>query len=50
MAPESEDYGEQLRYLTYGKRGDIFRILFTIRGDVIRIIALHHAAQGPYEF
>ncbi len=50
VAPESEDYGEQLRYLTYGKRGDIFRILFTIRGDVIRIIALHHAAQGPYEF
>ena len=49
-APESEDYGEELRYLTYGKRGGVHRILFAIRDDVIRIIALHHGARGSIEF
>lgn len=47
IAPESEVFGEPLRYLTYGKRGNVFRIIFAIRGDVIRVVALHHAAQGP---
>ena len=49
-AEESEHYGEELRYLTYGKRSDVFRILFTIRDDVIRIIAMHHEAQDSIEF
>jgi plasmid stabilization system protein ParE len=49
-APESEDYGEELLYLTYGKRGGVYRILFTIRDDVIRIVALHHGARGSIEF
>jgi plasmid stabilization system protein ParE len=50
VASESVDYGEELRYLTYGKRGGVYRILFTIRGDVIRIVALHHGAKGSIEF
>ena len=50
VAAESVDHGEELHYLTYGQRGDMFRILFAIRDDVIRIEALHHTAQGPYEF
>jgi plasmid stabilization system protein ParE len=50
VAPESEAYGEELRYLTYGKRSGIYRIFFTIRGDVIRIVALHHGARGSIDF
>lgn len=50
VASESVAYGEELLYLTYGKRGGVFRILFTIRDDVIRIVTLHHAAQGALEF
>jgi uncharacterized DUF497 family protein len=50
VASESADYGEKLRYLTYGKRGGVHRILFTIRGDVIRIVGLHHGARGSFEF
>jgi hypothetical protein len=45
-----EDYGEELRDLTYEKRSGVHRILFTIHGDVIRIIELHHSAQGSIEF
>jgi uncharacterized DUF497 family protein len=50
VAAESQAYGEQLRYLTYGRRGDVFRVFFTIRDDMIRVIGLHHAAQGPFDF
>jgi plasmid stabilization system protein ParE len=50
VASESVDYGEELRYLTDGKRADVYRILFTIRDDVIRIVALHHGARGSIEF
>ena len=50
VAPESDAYGEELRCLTYGKRTGVYRILFTIRGDVIRIVALHHGARGSIEF
>jgi plasmid stabilization system protein ParE len=50
VASESVAYGEELRFLVYGKRGDLFRVLFTIRDEEIRIVGLHHAAQGPYEF
>jgi plasmid stabilization system protein ParE len=49
VAPESVDYGEELRYLTYGKRGGVYRILYTIRDDVIRIIAMHHGARGSID-
>ena len=49
VAPERGDNGEELRYLTYGKRGDVFRILFAIRGDLIRIVSLIHSARGSPE-
>ena len=50
VAPERGDNGEELRYLTYGRRSDVYRIPFAIRGDVIRIVALIHGARdtpGP---
>lgn len=50
IASESFAYGKELRYLTYGKRGGIYRILFTIREDLIRVITIHHGAQGLLDF
>src|SRR4051794_17613900 len=46
IAPDSEAYGEEVRQLLYGKRSSVYRILFTVRGDTIHILAVRHAAQA----
>ncbi len=44
--PDSVAYGEEVRVLLFGKRSNKFRILFIVREDVIRIVAIRHAAQA----
>jgi plasmid stabilization system protein ParE len=46
VAPESVLFGEEIRELLYGKRPGTRRILYAIRGDVIRVVAVRHAARG----
>src|SRR5438874_1013221 len=43
--PDSAVYGEEVRMLLYGKRHGKYRILFTIRGDTVRVLAVRHSAQ-----
>ena len=43
--PDSEVYGEEVRVLLYGKRRGVYRVLFTIRGDTVHVLAVRHAAQ-----
>jgi plasmid stabilization system protein ParE len=43
--PDSDAYGEEVRLLLFGKRSKQFRILFVIRGEVIRVLTVRHAAQ-----
>ena len=47
LAPESEAFGEEIRQLLYGRRHGVYRILFTIQGDVITIFRIRHGAQKP---
>lgn len=52
LAPESEELGIELRQLLYGKRRNVYRILFTIEGDTVNIVRVRHSAQDllkPYE-
>ncbi|HXG64083.1 MAG TPA: type II toxin-antitoxin system RelE/ParE family toxin [Blastocatellia bacterium] len=50
LAPESEDIGIAIRQLLYGKKGSMYRILFTIGydeatgEDVVRIFRIRHSA------
>jgi plasmid stabilization system protein ParE len=46
--PDSNAYGEEVRVLLYGKRRGTYRVLFTIRGDVVYIVAVRHAAQRSW--
>ncbi len=48
-APESEQFGEDVRHLLYGKRQSAYRILFVVRDDVVVILAIWHASRGPAE-
>jgi plasmid stabilization system protein ParE len=43
------DPGEEYRELLYGKRRHMYRILFTVRDDVIRIATIWRASRGPVE-
>lgn len=43
--PDSDAYGEEVRVLLRGKRHTQFRILFVLRDDIIRVVAIRHAAQ-----
>jgi plasmid stabilization system protein ParE len=42
---DSDAYGEEVRVLLHGKRHKKFRILFVVRGDVVRILTIRHASQ-----
>jgi plasmid stabilization system protein ParE len=47
LAPENEWYeGGGLRQLLHGKRQNVYRILFEIRGDTVYILRVRHSAQA----
>jgi toxin ParE1/3/4 len=46
--PQAEDAAElgiDLREMLYGRRPHVYRILFTINGDVVNVYRILHAAQ-----
>ncbi|HEV3236456.1 MAG TPA: type II toxin-antitoxin system RelE/ParE family toxin [Gemmataceae bacterium] len=45
LAPESDAFSEEIRQLLYGKRQNIYRILFVVRRQVIQILRIRHAAM-----
>jgi plasmid stabilization system protein ParE len=45
LAPEDEDFPEQMRNLLYGKRRHIYRVIFTIRNDTVYVLHIRHAAR-----
>jgi len=53
VAPESKFIGVKIRQLLYGRRGGIYRALYTIRGREVHILHIRHAARKfmtPEEF
>ncbi|MEM9214851.1 MAG: type II toxin-antitoxin system RelE/ParE family toxin [Cyanobacteria bacterium P01_F01_bin.150] len=47
LAVENDVFPEEVRQLLYGKARSVYRILFTIRGDMVFILFVRHAAQAP---
>ena len=45
IAPESDEFEEQIRQLLYGKRGRAYRILFTVAGETVRVLHVRHGAR-----
>ena len=43
IAPESKAFGIEIRQLMYGD----YRILFTIDGDIVRVLRFRHRARRP---
>ena len=49
IAAENEKFPEEIRELLYGRRGNVFRIIYAIRGDEVHVLYLHHAAMDELE-
>ena len=45
LATENERFAEEVRQLLYGKSQNKYRILFTIREDIVYILFVRHTAQ-----
>lgn len=45
LADEAADLGIELRELLYGKRRNVFRILFVIEGATVQVVRIRHGAQ-----
>ena len=43
--PDSDVYGEEVRVLLHGKRGGVYRVLFTIRHQTVHVLTVRHSAQ-----
>jgi plasmid stabilization system protein ParE len=46
---ESERFGFTIRQSLYGRRRGTYRILYTVEGDTISVLAIRHSARGPLE-
>lgn len=44
-APESAEVGQEIRQLLYGKRGGIYRVLFMIIENKVRVLHVRHGAR-----
>jgi plasmid stabilization system protein ParE len=47
LAFENDLFEEELRQLFYGKKGKVYRILFTVRDTDVYILFIRHSAQKP---
>ena len=47
LAIEHEMFPEKVRQLLHGKSKNIYRILFTIRGNTAYILYIRHSSQAP---
>ena len=46
-APEDRKLKRDLRQLLYGKRSNVFRAVFVIDGELVRILRIRRAARRP---
>jgi plasmid stabilization system protein ParE len=47
LSPESEYFGREIREMLQGKRPNVYRILYEVRGTVVRVLRVRHSARRP---
>ena len=45
LVPERDAFPEEVRQLLYGKRGGVYRILFTVTNKTVRVLRVRHGAR-----
>ena len=46
IAPDFRSHREEVRQLLHGNRQHAYRILFVIRGDIVNVLHIRHAARS----
>lgn len=46
LAPEHDEFREEVRQLLYGKRRKAYRILFTLQNDTVYVLYVRHHAEA----
>lgn len=49
LANENDAVKLEIRQLLYGRRGGIYRAIFTIAGEEVRVLHIRHAAMQPLD-
>jgi plasmid stabilization system protein ParE len=49
FARENAFFPEDIRQLLYGKRGNVYRILFTITQDTVHVLHIRHGSRPPLQ-
>ena len=49
LARENENFTEEIRQLIYGKSRNKYRIIFTVKEQIVYILYVRHSAQSKIE-
>lgn len=49
-AKENDDFSEEIRQLIYGKSKNKYRIIFTIKENIVYILHVRHSSQSSLKF
>ena len=49
LAAENDAVEPEIRQLLYGRRSGVYRAIFTIMGEEVRILHIRHAARQPMD-
>jgi plasmid stabilization system protein ParE len=47
LAPESARFPFEVRQLLYGRKPHVYRILYSIEGETVRVLHIRHARRRP---
>ncbi|MGA2020007.1 MAG: type II toxin-antitoxin system RelE/ParE family toxin [Candidatus Sulfotelmatobacter sp.] len=47
LAPETARFPFEVRQLLYGRKPNVYRILFTIEGDAVNVLHIRHGRRKP---
>lgn len=47
LAPENAAFVEEIRHLLHGRKPYVYRILYTVRDNVVHVLHIRHGAQEP---
>ena len=49
LAPENDNVHYEIRQFLHGRRGNVYRVLFTIQAGAVRILHVRHAARKFFD-
>ena len=47
-APDQDAFPEEVHQFLYGRRRDVYRILFSVRGVTVYVLHIRHGSQKPF--